>query len=610
MIKLNIGGKKFCTTKETLLSSQSTFFVGLLGGKFGNYVDEKGYYFIDRDGELFAPILGFMRTGELIIPDSMPMERIIKEIDYYGIESLLSFVNQRTTDTPNMGETYFISRIKSTLTKNSDGTSCKIDRVLVKANILILYFSNNTIDIWIYKGITFHWIKLLSFSSPLESDLKGMICSISKHSINNQTYKIILSIYSNNTVVSYKIYLDYMHLRTNQFEEIIKKLEHNIDFIHFFLNTFYLACISKDGFITIFDVSNFESKALNISNNQKITQIGQDIDHSLFFGTDRGIVYGVKQSPQRGWGWIIEEIYKLNDPEFFLSSFGYSSSSGGNGGGGSSSPSMASKFENILQLNNFNDGQGDQEYITFITGCSVKGTTPKLLMAIGTHDGHIHFAHKSLSGNDKFQFAAKFCVGINDPITKIILTEGVLVTGQTEKGVVKTYQYLLKNKLSGPATQCVSARHSHHFTNCTKSIYYSDILLFKIYTDLHFASQDYQALLGNIKSTVEGKSDKVGGRKKLQYNQMSVMVDTNNTLFLFPNSQKSLKADDMSPIYNYQAPIAKINLIDLTPVTNIVCVTFGGCEPNLNDQSYQLLTIHESLEIYCWDLKEIDKRFV
>lgn len=42
-------------------------------GSFTAVKDERGYYFIDRDGEYFAPILEFLRTGDFYVPEGAPV---------------------------------------------------------------------------------------------------------------------------------------------------------------------------------------------------------------------------------------------------------------------------------------------------------------------------------------------------------------------------------------------------------------------------------------------------------------------------------------------------------------------------------------------------------
>jgi hypothetical protein len=44
-----------------------------------------GYYFIDRNGKYFEPILDYLRCGELILPVGMRRDHILKEMEFYGI---------------------------------------------------------------------------------------------------------------------------------------------------------------------------------------------------------------------------------------------------------------------------------------------------------------------------------------------------------------------------------------------------------------------------------------------------------------------------------------------------------------------------------------------
>ena len=82
IVKLNIGGYKFSTTRATLTSVPNSYFAALLEGRMPTAKDEKGAYFIDRDGQYFAPILSYLRTKELYV---QPEERraVLREAKFY-----------------------------------------------------------------------------------------------------------------------------------------------------------------------------------------------------------------------------------------------------------------------------------------------------------------------------------------------------------------------------------------------------------------------------------------------------------------------------------------------------------------------------------------------
>ncbi|PRP81201.1 hypothetical protein PROFUN_02035 [Planoprotostelium fungivorum] len=85
-ITLDVGGKRYTTTKDTLLSIENTYFTGMLGS--GHWKpDADGSYFIDRDEELFHYVLQLLRTGEMVIDHLSERQResLRKELEYYLI---------------------------------------------------------------------------------------------------------------------------------------------------------------------------------------------------------------------------------------------------------------------------------------------------------------------------------------------------------------------------------------------------------------------------------------------------------------------------------------------------------------------------------------------
>jgi hypothetical protein len=50
MVKLNVGGTRYYTTKGTLVAGQRNFFAGMFSGKYPIQKDEGGFIFIDRNG--------------------------------------------------------------------------------------------------------------------------------------------------------------------------------------------------------------------------------------------------------------------------------------------------------------------------------------------------------------------------------------------------------------------------------------------------------------------------------------------------------------------------------------------------------------------------------
>ncbi|KAJ8280858.1 hypothetical protein GJAV_G00059920 [Gymnothorax javanicus] len=88
IIHLNVGGKRFSTSRQTLTWVPDSFFSSLLSGRISTLKDETGAIFIDRDPSLFVPILNFLRTKELH-PRSVDVHLLMHEAEFYGIAPLV-----------------------------------------------------------------------------------------------------------------------------------------------------------------------------------------------------------------------------------------------------------------------------------------------------------------------------------------------------------------------------------------------------------------------------------------------------------------------------------------------------------------------------------------
>ena len=80
IVKLNVGGRVFHTTKHTL--SHSDYFNVVLNGPLQHGTDEHGRLFIDRSPELFAIILQFLRNAQrpAVVADK---HALLHECDFF-----------------------------------------------------------------------------------------------------------------------------------------------------------------------------------------------------------------------------------------------------------------------------------------------------------------------------------------------------------------------------------------------------------------------------------------------------------------------------------------------------------------------------------------------
>ena len=147
MIKLNVGGKLFVTSKTTLAFDKNSVLWLMIQDDGEAWVesakDENGYFFIDRDPTYFHIILNFLRNGKLVIDkDPLIVAQLILEAEYYNIQGLLEILSnideaeddQESVITINVGGTFFKTTKETLLKAGPDSILCRMltEKGLVK----------------------------------------------------------------------------------------------------------------------------------------------------------------------------------------------------------------------------------------------------------------------------------------------------------------------------------------------------------------------------------------------------------------------------------------------------------------------------------------------
>ncbi|PIC49245.1 hypothetical protein B9Z55_007912 [Caenorhabditis nigoni] len=89
VVKLDVGGIIFKTSKETLMKHDGTFRA-MFEQEEKLKKDENSCVFIDRDPKHFRVILNFMRDGDVALPESPEdVKEIQKEAEFYKLEFLV-----------------------------------------------------------------------------------------------------------------------------------------------------------------------------------------------------------------------------------------------------------------------------------------------------------------------------------------------------------------------------------------------------------------------------------------------------------------------------------------------------------------------------------------
>lgn len=88
IITLNVGGRRFATSRQTLTWVPDSFFSSLLSGRIPSLKDEDGAIFIDRDPDTFVPILNYLRTKTVNLRN-VELRALKHEAEFYGIVPLV-----------------------------------------------------------------------------------------------------------------------------------------------------------------------------------------------------------------------------------------------------------------------------------------------------------------------------------------------------------------------------------------------------------------------------------------------------------------------------------------------------------------------------------------
>ncbi|XP_076917844.1 FH protein interacting protein FIP2-like [Bidens hawaiensis] len=105
-IRLNIGGKKFWTTVDTLTQREpQSMLAAMLSGPYSVsktwiqhlWLDDYGHVFVDRDGKHFRHILNWLRDGvalNLYELQRLELFELLKEAEYYRLLGFVEKINE------------------------------------------------------------------------------------------------------------------------------------------------------------------------------------------------------------------------------------------------------------------------------------------------------------------------------------------------------------------------------------------------------------------------------------------------------------------------------------------------------------------------------------
>ena len=109
IVKLNVGGKLFVTTRETIGNFPSMLTALLQHSNPATVVD--GYLFIDRDPHCFRWILNYLRGSKILPPKmSVDMYLLLEEAQYFAVDGLVARISHMVNPLFSKGDHISVCR--------------------------------------------------------------------------------------------------------------------------------------------------------------------------------------------------------------------------------------------------------------------------------------------------------------------------------------------------------------------------------------------------------------------------------------------------------------------------------------------------------------------
>ncbi|KAL6902381.1 hypothetical protein ACP4OV_005257 [Aristida adscensionis] len=96
-VLLNIGGKKYATTVETLTQREpDSMLAAMFSGRHTlPHHPTTGMVFVDRDGKHFRHVLNWLRDGAIPVLSESENQQLLREAEYYQLLGLADCINER-----------------------------------------------------------------------------------------------------------------------------------------------------------------------------------------------------------------------------------------------------------------------------------------------------------------------------------------------------------------------------------------------------------------------------------------------------------------------------------------------------------------------------------
>eukprot|EP01103_Thecamoeba_quadrilineata_P017511 TRINITY_DN624_c0_g1_i1.p1 TRINITY_DN624_c0_g1~~TRINITY_DN624_c0_g1_i1.p1 ORF type:complete len:339 (+),score=56.53 TRINITY_DN624_c0_g1_i1:32-1018(+) len=88
-VTLNVGGRIFLTTRQTLEREPNSLFTDLFREGSSPPRDQSGAYLFDADPKYFEPLLNYLRRGQIVVEDGLSIHGVLTEARHFGLQSMI-----------------------------------------------------------------------------------------------------------------------------------------------------------------------------------------------------------------------------------------------------------------------------------------------------------------------------------------------------------------------------------------------------------------------------------------------------------------------------------------------------------------------------------------
>lgn len=166
IVKLNVGGTIYTTTRTTLTNVGENMLYVLVSGKFNSQLVD-GAYFVDRDDYFFRDVLNYLRNFNItafdLPDDSNYLRQLKREAEFYALTSLIQLIDERLEHQKKIVVIYF---------RHSDHD--RIDIVTSENELkgeLNRKFNNVTSEDFVIKTLNDHNYKLIETTVDVHHEL-------------------------------------------------------------------------------------------------------------------------------------------------------------------------------------------------------------------------------------------------------------------------------------------------------------------------------------------------------------------------------------------------------------------------------------------------------